>query len=212
MVGGSHSYIDKLTAPYADRILTSHPVTQVTRRDGKVQVIRKGEEHEFDAVIFACHADEALEILIDATAAEQAALGDFPYQKNVAYLHRDAAQMPKDACNWSSWNYLSQPAQPEHCTVTYWMNNLQGIDKNCPLFVTLNPLTPIAVDKIFDVHTFMHPVFTAAAVTAQSKIATLQGQQNTWFCGAHLSYGFHEDGLQSAIRVVEAMGVTIPWR
>jgi predicted NAD/FAD-binding protein len=176
-----------------------------------VQVTANHQTFEFDEVIFACHGDETLAMLSDANDAETSALSAFGYQKNIAYLHRDTRQMPKTRANWSSWNYLLSDLKSADCTVTYWMNSLQGIDEQYPLFVTLNPITPIAPDKIFDMHEFMHPVFTTAAIAAQPEIQKLEGERNTWFCGAHLGYGFHEDGLQSAIKIIRKMGITIPW-
>ena len=211
VVGGSQTYVDKITARYTDKIALNNAATRVTRSDDKVQVTTQdGAAHEFDEVVFACHGDEALSILVDADENEKSALSAFTYQKNTAYLNRDQSHMPRNRKHWSSWNYLSNGPN-RHCNVTYWMNNLQGIDARYPLFLTLNPERPIAADKIFDVHEFTHPIFTADAIAAQPKISALQGRRGTWFCGAHLGYGFHEDGLQSAIRVVRQMGIPISW-
>jgi len=149
--------------------------------------------------------------MIDApTQAERAVLSAFHYQKNTAYLHSDTRIMPLRKACWASWNYHADGAT-EAVAVTYWMNLLQNIDRSYPLFVTLNPAQNIAPEKIFNVHDFTHPVFTNEAIAAQDQVPSIQGQRNLWFCGAYQRNGFHEDGLWSAVRVAQAMGVPVPW-
>jgi predicted NAD/FAD-binding protein len=214
VTGGSQEYVKRITAPFMDRIRTDCAVTRVTRADGTVQVSdTRGETLTYDRIIFASHADETLAMLADATAAERSILGAFTYQNNHAVLHRDPRVMPKRKRCWASWVYMANNAGSEaNISVTYWMNLLQSIDNRYPLFVTLNPIIDIKPEYIFDEHDFTHPVFTREAIAAQARIPELQGQQNTWFAGAYQRYGFHEDGLMSAVNVANSMGVRAAWQ
>ena len=140
-------------------------------------------------------------------------LGAFKYQRNVAFLHKDDSIMPKRKACWASWVYHYEDSDKRGVIpVTYWMNLLQNIDKKYPTFVTLNPIHPIPKEHVFDEHVFYHPVYSQDAITSQERIVSLQGKQNTWFCGAHLRNGFHEDGLASAVNVAKGLGVEIPWQ
>lgn len=213
VTGGSQEYVKRLVASFAGRVQFRPGAVAVTRADGGPQVRDSGGNVErYDHVVLACHGDEALNLLKDADKAEHAALSPFRYQKNVAVLHRDVRVMPRRRRCWASWVYSSD-GEPEHpeITVHYWMNQLQGIDPACPLFVSLNPAVDIPDSLVFDRHIFHHPVFDTAAIAAQSQVQALQGTRNTWFCGAHLGYGFHEDGLASAVRVARLLGSAIPW-
>jgi predicted NAD/FAD-binding protein len=213
VTGGSQEYVKRLTAPFAHRIRTNCGAAAITRDNGKVQLRdTQGHTEIYDQVVLASHGDESLRLLSDASAAETAALSAFRYQKNRAVLHRDERFMPRRKRCWASWVYTSDGEflHPS-ITVTYWMNRLQGIDNRHPLFVSLNPRRDIPDHLIFDEAEFDHPVFDMAAFAAQPKIAALQGARNTWFAGAHLGYGFHEDGLASAVHVATAMGADIPW-
>jgi hypothetical protein len=165
-----------------------------------------GELEMFDEVVFATHSDDTLRMLSDASAEERAALSAIRYQPNQAVLHADAALMPRSPRAWSSWNYVeAKGPRPDRIDLTYWMNSLQPIPKDDPLFVTLNSNQPIRDDLIHDVTTFRHPVFDVGALAAQQAIRAMNGSRNTWFCGAWMRNGFHEDGLVSALDVVEAM-------
>ena len=213
VTGGSQEYVSRLTAPFAHRIRVNCAAVAVTRQDGKIQVKDAGGSAEsYDQVILASHGDETLALLKDADRDERAALGSFRYQKNRAVLHRDVRLMPRRRRCWASWVYMSDGdfLHPK-ITVTYWMNLLQGIDERRPLFVSLNPKRDIPEELIFDIADFDHPVFDPAALAAQVQIAALQGRRNTWFAGAHLGHGFHEDGLASAVRVARGLGSAIPW-
>ncbi|MFN7902595.1 MAG: NAD(P)/FAD-dependent oxidoreductase [Holosporales bacterium] len=211
VTGGAQQYVDKILEPLEGHIRLNAPVVRVhTEADQVLVQTKDGSVEHYDQVVLACHADEALGMLADATPNERSVLGAFGYQENQAYLHRDEAVMPRRKACWSSWNYASSAAT-RAVSVTYWMNELQGIDNAYPLFVTLNPLMPIAEEKIFDRHIFHHPVFTREALAAQAKIPSIQGQRGLWFAGAYQRYGFHEDGLQSAVRVAQGLGVSIPW-
>ena len=211
--GGSQEYIKKLIVPFASKIRTNCAVTKITRLNGKVQVSdAKGEIIEYDNLILACHADEALSLLADSTPQERAALGKFEFQNNTAYLHKDVSIMPVRRRCWASWIYHADSNAPKDViSVTYYMNQLQNIDKKYPVFVTLNPLKPIAENDIFDRHSFEHPVYSMEMIAAQKHINALQGRRNTWFCGAYLRYGFHEDGVMSGMKVAKMMGVEAEW-
>jgi hypothetical protein len=157
--------------------------------------------------------DGFVKLLADATTQERAALGAFRYQKNVAVLHRDTSVMPKSWRCWSSWVYTSDgDVEKPELSVTYWMNSLQNIPASMPLFVTLNPKAPLRPELVFDRHEFEHPLFDHAAIAAQPRLQALQGTRNTWYCGAYLRHGFHEDGLASAVHVARLLGAETPWR
>ncbi len=214
VTGGSQEYVARLTQSFASRIRSHCGAVSVMRDAHGASVLdSEGSREAFDHVVFASHGDESLRLLADADGQERAVLSAFRYQKNTAVLHRDAAVMPKRKRCWASWNYvsdgnLSDPA----LSVTYWMNLLQGISNDTPLFVTLNPKTPIDPGKIFDSHEFEHPVFDHGAIAAQSQVQAMQGRRRTWFCGAHLRHGFHEDGLASAVHVARLLGCETPWQ
>ncbi len=214
VTGGAQEYVKRLTQSFAHRIRVGCGAAQVTRSNGCVTVLdASGRNETFDQVVFASHADETLRLLSDATSQERDALGAFRYQKNVAVLHRDPGVMPRSRRCWASWNYTSDGDLDDPAlSVSYWMNLLQGIPHQTPLFVTLNPKTAIAPELVFNVHDFDHPVFDHAAIAAQPRIQAMQGVRNTWFCGAHLRHGFHEDGLASALQVARLLGVQAPWR
>ena len=161
----------------------------------------------------ATHADQALRLLPDAHDDERRVLGAFGYSRNHAVLHRDPALMPVRRKVWASWNYLAdRNGTDQPPCVTYWMNRLQGIPEDNPLFVTLNPVRPPEARHLVRTEVYEHPLFDAAAMRAQHKLWSLQGRQRTWFCGAYFGSGFHEDGLQAGLAVAEALGqVRRPW-
>ena len=208
--GGSVAYVRRLQAAMLRQgvdVRLGAEVAGVRRTGHGVLVRALGAEWElFDEVVFASHSDDTLRMLADATPAEYAALSAVRYQPNQAVLHADAGQMPRLRKAWASWVY-TEPAgpRPERIDLTYWMNSLQNIPQDDPLFVTLNPNRPIREDLIHDVVTFRHPVFDAGAIAAQGQIAAMNGQLGTWFCGAWMRHGFHEDGMASAVAVVQAM-------
>ncbi|HEX4105647.1 MAG TPA: FAD-dependent oxidoreductase [Rhizomicrobium sp.] len=213
VTGGAQEYVKRLVAPFTHRIRVNCGAAAILREGGKVHIHdTQGETSTYDGVVIACHGDEALNLLKDASSQERKALSPFRYQKNLAILHRDESVMPKRKRCWASWVYSSdgKVADPK-ITVSYWMNRLQGIDDRFPLFVSLNPKGKISSDRIFDIHEFDHPVFDRDVVAAQSLVRALQGVRNTWFCGAHLRYGFHEDGLSSAVDVARMTGCEVPW-
>jgi predicted NAD/FAD-binding protein len=212
--GGSERYVEALSEPFRHRVRLGCAATRVVRGSSGVRVADAGGgELDYDHVVFACHSDEALALLgEDADDGERDTLGAIKYQPNVAVLHRDPRFMPKRQRCWASWNYHSDGRGDEAAiSLTYWMNSLQGIDPAYPLFVTLNPPQPIDCALTFDTHLFHHPVFDTAAMAAQKRIAAAQGRRNTWFCGAYMRHGFHEDGLVSAMAVAGALGAPAPW-
>lgn len=208
VTGGSRRYVDRLAAPFLDQIRMKSPVSKVVRVGQQVMVVSLGRTEVFDEIILACHSDQALDILgEDASNDERAALSAIAYQPNIAVLHSDIDLMPRRRNIWSSWNAMADTNN--HVAVTYWMNRLQNLDTQTPLFVTLNPTTP--PKSTYATFQYAHPAFRAGAVEAQRDLAQMQGRQNTWFAGAYLGYGFHEDGLQSGLNVAAALGSPVPW-
>jgi predicted NAD/FAD-binding protein len=189
------------------------PVRRVVRGPSDATVVdARGQATRVDEVVLATHADTALAILgDDATHDERRLLGAFPYQRNVAVLHRDPAFMPRRRRAWSSWNYLADArgGAGRHVSLTYWMNLLQGLDTERPVFVTLNPATtPRDAVSTFVYH---HPAYDGAAIAAQAALPTIQGRRRAWFCGSYTGFGFHEDALRSGLEVARALGSPAPW-
>jgi predicted NAD/FAD-binding protein len=215
VTGGSRTYLDRLLQPLGERMKLSCGVRSVRRSASGIAIIDDtGSEHAFDKVILACHSDQAARLLVDATDGERRLLAAIPYQPNRVVLHRDEALMPQRRKVWASWNYLrsSRVDGKAGVAVTYWMNRLQGIDDNFPLFVTLNPDREPDPRRVFAEFAYEHPQFSTEAVKAQQALAAIQGENNCHFAGAWTGFGFHEDGLVSGLAAAEAMGGIIPWR
>ena len=210
--GGSKAYVARLRAALGNRVRAGDPVAAV-RRDGDHVLVRtqSGVETIFDQVVFACHSDEALALLADADATERALLGAVKFEPNTAWLHRDPSLMPKRRAAWASWNYMRAAGADDRVCVSYWMNKLQAIDLDRPVFVTLNPAVPPTAALTFGSFQYSHPQFNAEALTARDAILARQGARRTWFVGAWLGNGFHEDGLASGLRVARRLGGAIPW-
>jgi predicted NAD/FAD-binding protein len=214
VVGGSQRYVEKLLATFPGKVITGNGAKQVERDTDIVTLtLEDGQEHCVDQVVFATHADEALALLSKPSEQEKAVLSSFRYQNNDTYLHTDSALMPKHRKVWSCWNYLAEKSgEPlPSVSVSYWMNALQGLDHSQDYFVSLNPIQTIDPDKIIQHIHYMHPVFDTQAMASQPLLASLQGQNRTWFTGSYFGYGFHEDALRSAVDVAKALGVSIPW-
>jgi uncharacterized protein len=214
--GGSRAYVARLTASYAHKARLGAAVKKVRRAPGAVLVQdARGDTQRYDHLVVATHADQGLALLEDADRAERAVLGAFGYSRNLAVLHSDPALMPRRRKTWSAWNYVGKTragGEAELC-VTYWMNRLQGLPAETPLFVTLNPARAPDTAKVIRAEVYEHPLFDAAALRAQKDLWSLQGRANTWWCGAYFGAGFHEDGLQAGLAVAEALGgVRRPWR
>ncbi len=216
VTGGSRTYVEKMTAPFRDRIRAGVGVTEVIRHDLGVTVTdTTGHRERFDQVIIAAHADQALSMLADADDRERAVLAGIPYRDNDVWLHRDPSLMPKRRAAWAAWNVLQGDPGKEgadEITLTYWMNALQNIDPRYPLFVTLNPPRPPRPELTFGRYCYAHPQFRQGAAAAQKALPAIQGQNRVWFCGAWTGYGFHEDGLNSGLAAAEALGAVVPWR
>lgn len=208
--GGSIEYVRRLEASLRARGTTLRlgaPIDGVRRDVAGAEVKARGGEWErFDEVVFATHSDDTLRLLSDATPLEQRALGAIRYQPNRVVLHADASVMPKKRICWSSWNYTETAAKEMNTIdLTYWMNKLQPIPQDDPHFVTLNTTRPIREDLIYDECTLRHPVYDLEALAAQEVVRDMNGTHRTWFCGAWMKNGFHEDGLSSAVDVVDAI-------
>lgn len=207
--GGSIEYVTRLEQALLTKgvdIRVATPIKTVKRSALGVEILCEGHWDVFDEVVFATHSDDSLAMLADPTPTETAALGAVRYQPNTAVLHADARAMPKRRVTWSSWNYTERPGhEGGPIDLTYWMNCLQPIPESDPLFVTLNSRGPIDEKLIYDTAEFCHPVYDLAALAAQGTVRAMNGQQNTWYCGAWMKNGFHEDGYASALDVVEAM-------
>ena len=207
--GGSRNYVEKMTRAFSAGVRTASGVRSIRRQAGSVMIEDSSRRIEgFDHVVIATHADDALKMLERPTARETELLGAFRYIDNAAVLHSDDSVMPKRRATWSSWNYTAT-RDGERCrdlSVTYWMNALQGIPADNPMFLTLNPIRDPDPSKVYHSQVYSHPAYDSTAVAAQERLWSLQGDQNTWFCGAYFGAGFHEDGLQSGLAVAEQLG------
>lgn len=202
--GGSQSYVSKLTAEFKDRIQLSSPIEKVSRTENGVLVKPKGAEaQKFDWVFFACHSDQALNMLTDASQDEKTILSALPYQKNTIVLHTDAKLMPKRRLAWAAWNYHLTAKPLGLAAVTYNMNILQSLDSPEPFLVTLNHTANIDPTKIIKTLNYTHPVFSSEGIDAQSKHAIISGVNKTAYAGAYWRNGFHEDGVASALAALQ---------
>ena len=213
VVGGSMQYVSRLADGISGEVRLNTGVARINRTARGVHITdRQGNAEDFDAVVVATHADQALKLLGDASYHERKLLGDIGYQRNFAILHTDETLMPKRRKCWASWNYIQSGEEEQVVCVTYWLNKLQKLDTDRNVFVTLNPTEPPRDGTIIRSFLYDHPVYDENAVAAQNELWRLQGQNNTWYCGAHFGYGFHEDGLQAGLAVAEALGgVRRPW-
>ena len=201
--GGSARYVERLVAPFRDRIHLGTPVEQVRRIPGGVLVTPRGHEAQrYDAVFMACHSDQALALLADPMPAEREVLGAIPYQANEAVLHTDARLLPRRRLAWAAWNYHLRPGGGP-VALTYNMNILQRLDAPTPFLVTLNHSDAIDPERVIERITYHHPLYTPASVAAQARHREIDGAQRTYYCGAWLRNGFHEDGVASAEAALE---------
>lgn len=212
---GSRRYVEKLTASFADRIHLNRPIVAVHRHFDGVRLRTIDDTvAEFDHVVFAAHSDQTLAVLgSTATPIERIVLGAIRYEHNRVVLHRDPRLMPRTRRAWSSWNYSTTESAREgrQASVTYWLNRLQSLPTRQQIFVSLNPIREPDPALVIDEYGYAHPQFDAAARAAQQRIPAQQGTNRTWFAGAYLGYGFHEDGLQSGLNVAAALGSPAPW-
>ncbi|WP_323761988.1 NAD(P)/FAD-dependent oxidoreductase [Maricaulis sp.] len=214
VTGGSRAYVQALSAANSGDIKLATPVRQVRRTaSGVTLTLDHGHEADFDDVVFACHSDQALKLLGDADTEETSLLSAIRYRPNTAVLHTDDRFMPRRRAAWASWNYLERGERDSReISLTYWMNRLQPLPTETPVFVTLNPTSAPDPDLVLRTDQYAHPVFDQAALTAQADFGVIQGRRGTWYSGAWLGSGFHEDGLQSGLRVADAIGADArPW-
>jgi uncharacterized protein len=205
--GGSHRYVETLTAPWRDRVRLNTPVQSIARHDDHVEITAQGHDAErFDHVILATHSDQALQLLADPSDREHELLGAIPYQPNEAVLHTDQALLPRRRRAWASWNYhlLDEPTGKP--TVTYHMNRLQTLRAEREFCVTLNHSDAIDPGKVIRTIPYAHPVYTSQGQAAQARHDEISGQNRTHYCGAYWGWGFHEDGVASGERVARQLG------
>ena len=210
IAGGSARYVETLTAPFADRLRLSTPVKSVRRLQDRVLVTpRGGEPESFDEIVLATHSDHSLAMLADATDREHEILGSIPYQQNEAVLHTDRSLLPRRRAAWSSWNYhlLDEPTGKP--TLTYHMNALQRLVSSQELCVTLNRAGAVDPERVIATIPYAHPVFTSEGWKAQERHDEISGMNRTHYCGAYWGWGFHEDGVVSALRVCERFGAQL---
>ena len=204
IVGGSAKYVEKLTASFANKIRLNTPIENVRRLNKSVMIKpANGEEERFDWVFFACHSDQALAMLKDATPDEKSVLGSIPYQENTIFLHTDQSLLPKRKLAWAAWNYHLTPQLQNRVAVTYNMNILQNIPAPEVLLVTLNHTNFINPAKVIKRLSYRHPVFTIEGALAQLRHAEISGVNRTCYAGAYWKNGFHEDGVASALSALE---------
>ena len=211
--GGSREYVKKMQ-PGLGTVRLGTAVTRVRRGPDSVSVSTAAGTETFDQVVLATHADQSAALLADASDAERAALAAIPYQPNRAVLHTDERFLPRRQRAWASWNFLSPTPSlsDEPVSLTYLLNRLQPLPFRRPVMVTLNPLETPRADCVLGSYTYHHPVFHEGSDAAKAAIDGLQGQSRTWYCGAWTRYGFHEDGLLSAVNVARRLGVSPPWQ
>ncbi len=210
VVDGSRQYVEKITAPFKNNIITGNPVRSVSN-DNKV-TLDDGSSRHFDRIIFASHGDQSLGLLESPTPLESDILGHFIYQPNRAVVHTDPRFMPRNKRAWASWNYRIEPSG-KHST-HYWMNSLQGVSEKINYFVSINPPGEIARENIHHELEYEHPLFNSAAIKAQDRVPDLNFAGNDtkrFYCGAWQRFGFHEDGIWSAHRLCEQLLKQDPW-
>ena len=207
VVGGARHYVEKIVATIPDARLSS-PVRRVERDPAGVTVFTDQGHERFDQLVLATHSDQALGLLARPTNEEAAVLGAIRYQANLAVLHTDTSVLPQRKTAWAAWNYEragTSDQESNRVCLHYLLNNLQPLPFSQPVVESLNPVRPIAADKVLGEFEYSHPVFDLAAIAAQRRIPYLQGEQHTWYCGAWTGYGFHEDGLKSGLAVAEQL-------
>lgn len=215
--GGSREYVDRLLDDYRGEIRLAANITGISRQQDEASIhLSDGTVEQFDRVVLACHADSAISLLNDPEQSEINVLKYFNFQPNRVITHTDTSFMPVRTQCWSSWVYLDGTSEGGQTatgvSLSYWMNNLQPLKTDTPIMVTMNPANDPEPDLVADTWLAEHPVFDQKAIDAQKALCEIQGQNNTFYCGAWTGYGFHEDGLRSGLDVAERLGAKIPWR
>ena len=203
----SKTYVDKIISQISGQHFKNYNINKITRQSTGVKVFY-GEENEFfdyDKVVIATHADEALNIIDSPTSEEELILKNFKYKSNIAVIHFDESVMPKNKKAWCSWNSSMDPNNIEKTSVTYWLNQLQNLEIDRNIFLTLNPFKEIPVKKIFKKVSFTHPYYDAEALLNQGELHKIQNKENILFCGSYFGYGFHEDGIKSSIEMLKKL-------
>ena len=203
----SKTYVDKIISQISGQHFKNYNINKITRQSTGVKVFY-GEENEFfnyDKVVIATHADEVLNIIDSPTPEEELILKNFKYKSNIAVIHFDESVMPKNKKAWCSWNSSMDPNNIEKTSVTYWLNQLQNLEIDRNIFLTLNPFKEIPVKKIFKKVSFTHPYYDAEALLNQGELHKIQNKENILFCGSYFGYGFHEDGIKSSIEMLKKL-------
>ena len=208
---GSREYVKKIQSLLKGKIYTNAKVNKISKSKEGIRVHYQDGIKTFDKVILACHADQSSEILIENFSEEANLLKDFKYQKNTSILHSDINFMPKRKSVWSSWNYITETGNSGNLSITYWMNELQGINSSKPILLSLNPKILPNPDLIYGQYSYSHPILDNNAINIQKKLSSIQGKNNLWFCGAWTGFGFHEDGVKSAIEIANSHNIDLPW-
>jgi len=208
---GSREYVKKIQSLLKGKIYTNAKVNKISKSKEGIRVHYQDGIKTFDKVILACHADQSSEILIENFSEEANLLKDFKYQKNTSILHSDINFMPKRKSVWSSWNYITETGNSGNLSITYWMNELQGINSSKPILLSLNPKILPNPDLIYGQYSYSHPILDNNAIKIQKKLSSIQGKNNLWFCGAWTGFGFHEDGVKSAVEIANSHNIDLPW-
>ena len=208
---GSREYVKKIQSLLKGKIYTNTKVNKISKSKEGIRVHYQDGIKTFDKVILACHADQSSEILIEDFSEEANLLKDFKYQKNTSILHSDINFMPKRKSVWSSWNYITETGNSGNLSITYWMNELQGISSPKPILLSLNPKILPNPDLIYGQYSYSHPILDNNAINIQKKLSSIQGKNNLWFCGAWTGFGFHEDGVKSAVEIANSHNIHLPW-
>ena len=207
VTGRSKVYVDKVLQTISGEYFKNYQIKKVYRNNNSVRLYygSSNEYFDYDHVVFATHADDTLKLIQNPTDKEKNFLSNFKYKKNLAYLHTDVYFMPKNKNLWSSWNSILDRNDLNKNCVTYWLNKLQNLKTSKDYFLTLNPIIKIDNNKIIKKIEFTHPFYDVKTIESQKYLAELQGVNNSWFCGSYFGYGFHEDGLKSAINVASKL-------
>ena len=205
--GRSKTYVNSVLKKISGEYFKNYGIKKVVRNKNGVRLYygKSNEYFDYDKVVFATHADETLQIIKNPTHEEKEILSNFLYKKNIAYLHTDSTLMPTRKNLWSSWNSILKQESKNDICVTYWLNKLQNLKTKNNYFLTLNPILKIENSKIIKKIEFTHPFYDKDSFKAQKSLIKLQGKNNSWFCGSYFGYGFHEDGLKSAINVANTL-------
>tara|TARA_B100001093_G_scaffold53682_1_gene45492 strand:- start:1920 stop:3164 length:1245 start_codon:yes stop_codon:yes gene_type:complete len=203
----SKTYVDKIIDQISGEHFKNYNISKIVRNDFGVKIFYGGENEffDYDKVVIATHADEALDIIENPTIEEKKILKNFKYRKNTAIIHFDESIMPKNRKAWCSWNTAMNQGETGKTSVTYWLNQLQNLKIDRDIFLTINPFREIPQDKIFKEVSFTHPYYDIAALSNQSNLNNIQNKKNILFCGSYFGYGFHEDGIRSSIEMLKAL-------